>query len=62
MTVTGATFKNVHVEKREPDGITISYTPARGGMAIIKINFDELSPVLQKKYGFDRDKYKAYQK
>jgi len=61
-TVIGATYKNVHVEKVEPDGITISYTPARGGLGIIKINFDELSDELRQKYGFDPEKKKAYEK
>jgi hypothetical protein len=60
-TVIGATYKNVQVEKVEPDGITISYTPARGGMGIIKINFDELSDELRQKYGFDPEKKKAYE-
>jgi hypothetical protein len=61
-TLSGATYKNVYVEKVEPDGITISYTPARGGLGIIKISFDELSDELRQKYGFDPDKKKAYEK
>jgi hypothetical protein len=61
-TLIGATYKNVYVEKVEPDGITISYTPARGGLGIIKISFDELSDDLRQKYGFDPEKKKAYEK
>jgi hypothetical protein len=61
-TLIGATYKNVYVEKVEPDGITISYTPARGGLGIIKISYDELSDDLQQKYGFDPEKKKAYKK
>jgi len=61
-TASGAIYKNVYVEKVEPDGITISYTPARGGLGIIKINFDELSDELRQKYGFDPEKKKAYEK
>jgi hypothetical protein len=61
-TATGAVYKNTHVEKVEPDGITISYAPAHGGIAIAKLNFDELSDELRQKYGFDPDRKKAYEK
>jgi hypothetical protein len=62
VTATGAVYKNTHVERVEPDGITISYTPAHGGIAIAKINFDELSDDLRAKYGFDPEKKRAYEK
>ncbi|MFZ0826480.1 MAG: hypothetical protein WAO02_03565 [Verrucomicrobiia bacterium] len=61
-TATGAVYNNTHVEKVEPDGITISYTPTHGGIAITKINFDELSDELRQKYGFDAEKKRAYEK
>ena len=38
------------VEKTDSDGIVISYTPPRGGMAMTKIYFNELSNELQLKY------------
>jgi hypothetical protein len=50
------------VEKVEPDGITISYTPVHGGLAIAKLYFDDLSDELRQKYGFNPDKKKAYEK
>ena len=61
-SATGAVYKNTHVERVEPDGITISYTPVHGGIAITKLNFDELSDDLRLKYGFDPEKKKAYEK
>jgi hypothetical protein len=61
-TVTGAIYKNVRVEKAEPDGITVSYTPARGGMGITKIYFDDLSDDMRQRYGFDPEKKRAYEK
>jgi len=40
----------VKVEKVDPDGIVVSYTPAQGGMAMTKIYFDVLSDELRQKY------------
>jgi hypothetical protein len=38
------------VEKTDSDGIVISYMLPRGGMAMAKIYFNELSSELQLKY------------
>ena len=62
VTVTGGIYNNAHVEKVEPDGLTVSYTPARGGMAITKIDFDVLPDEWQRKYGYDPEKKAAYEK
>jgi hypothetical protein len=56
-TASGAIYKNVYVEKVEPDGIIVSYTPARGGMGMTKIYFDDLSAELRQRY----EKKKAYE-
>jgi hypothetical protein len=56
-TVSGAIYKNVYVEKVEPDGIIISYTPSRGGMGMTKVLFDDLSAELRQKY----EKKQAYE-
>jgi len=56
-TISGAIYKNVHVEKVEPDGIIVSYTPARGGMGMIKIDFTDLSDELRQRY----EKKKVYE-
>jgi hypothetical protein len=47
-TVDGKEYKNVTVSRVEPDGIVITFS---GG--IVKIPFGELSPEIQKKYGYD---------
>jgi hypothetical protein len=47
-TIEGKEYKNVKVSRVEPDGIVISFS---GG--IVKIPFTELSPEVQKKYGYD---------
>jgi hypothetical protein len=56
-TISGAIYENVHVEKVEPDGIIVSYTPARGGMGMTKIDFTDLSDELRQRY----EKKKAFQ-
>jgi hypothetical protein len=61
-TASGAIYRNALVEKVVPDGIVVSYTPADGGLAVTKINFDELSDQLRKQYGFDPEKKLAYEK
>jgi hypothetical protein len=47
-SVNGHEYKNVTVARVEPDGIVIKFS---GG--IVKIPFTELSPEIQKKYGYD---------
>jgi hypothetical protein len=32
------------------DGIIISYTPAGGGSAMTRVNFEDLSPELRQRY------------
>jgi len=60
VTASGATYKNTHVEKVDPDGIVISYTPPQGGMAMTKVYFDVLSQDIRQKYGYNPDKAKAF--
>jgi hypothetical protein len=50
-TASGAIYKNVYVEKVEPDGIIISYTPTRGGVGMTKVYFDDLSAESRQRYG-----------
>ena len=47
-TVDGKEYKNAKVSRVEPDGIVITFS---GG--IVKLPFAELSPEVQKRYGFD---------
>jgi hypothetical protein len=50
VTLTGAIYKNVQVERVETNAIVISYTPARGGMAMTRVYFDELSAEEREQY------------
>jgi hypothetical protein len=47
-TTNGKEYKNVSVSRVEPDGIVIKFS---GG--IVKLQFTELPPDVQKKYGYD---------
>jgi hypothetical protein len=50
VTITGSVYRNAEVQRVMPDGIIISYTPAGGGWAMTKVNFEDLSPELQQRY------------
>jgi hypothetical protein len=54
-TIDGKEYKNAKVSRVEPDGIVITFS---GG--IVKIPFTELSPEIQKKYGYDSQAAGAY--
>ena len=56
-TIDGKEYKNVKVSRVEPDGIVITFS---GG--IVKIPFTELSPEIQKKYGYDATAATDFQK
>lgn len=49
-TATGAIYKNVEVEKVDPDGIIVSYTPVGGGIAVAKIYFSDVSDAVRQRY------------
>jgi hypothetical protein len=53
VTLSGDIYNNVYVEKVQSDGIIISYTPKRGGIAMIKIYLYELSDQSQRRFGFN---------
>ena len=50
VTATGATYKNVEVQKVTSDGIVISYTPPQGGWAMARVNFEDLPPDIRQQY------------
>jgi hypothetical protein len=54
-TINGKEYKNAKVSRVEPDGIVLTFS---GGIA--KIPFTELSPEVQKKYGYDSQAAGAY--
>jgi hypothetical protein len=56
-TIDGKEYKNVTVSRVEPDGIVVTFS---GG--IVKIPFTELSPEIQRKYGYDLKAAADFQK
>lgn len=50
VTTTGATYRNVEVQKVASDGIVISYTPVQGGWAMTKLYFRDLPPEIRQEY------------
>ena len=60
-TRAGKVYKNTKIERVDPSGITISYSMAGGGFGITKITFDQLSPELQKQYGYNSQEAAKFQ-
>jgi hypothetical protein len=58
-TLTG-TYKNFHIEKVEPNGLVITYTPNGGGWGMTTVRFENLSQSLCKKYGYDPQQAAAF--
>src|SRR5207249_3708273 len=56
-TTNGKEYKNAKLSRVEPDGIVIVFS---GG--IVKIAFSELSPEIQKNYGYDPTAAAEFQK
>ena len=61
-TTTGKVYEKIQVSKVEPDGVVVSYTPEKGGMAITKIYFEELPDGWRKHYGYSPQKAEEYRK
>jgi hypothetical protein len=61
ITGKGLVYRDVSVQKVEPDGLTIEYKPMGGGMGMAKLKFKELSESLQRQYGYDAEKAAAYE-
>lgn len=60
-TLDGKVYKDATIEKAAPDGLTISYSIAGGGIGIAKLKFPNLPPELQKKYGYNATNAVAYE-
>jgi len=60
-TVDGKTYAGLTVQKVDPDGLLVEYTPAEGGIGITKIKFKDMPANLQKKYHYDPDIAGAYE-
>ena len=59
-TTSGETLFSVKVMKVEPDGLTLKYKPAGGGICIQKIPFDNLPESLQQQFGYTPQKSAAF--
>ena len=51
ITVSGAIYRNVQVERVETNAIVISYSPTGGGLVMTRIFLDELSAESQQQFG-----------
>jgi len=61
-TTAGKVYDKIQVSKVEPDGLVVSYTPEKGGMAITKIYFEELPPNWRDHYGYNSQKAEEFRK
>ncbi len=59
-TRDGTSYKDVMVQRVDPDGLIISYTPAGGGLGAAKLKFENLPDNLQERYGYNTNKAAAY--
>ena len=62
ITRKGDTYKNASIQKVAPDGLVITYTPAKGGVGISKLKFVDLPDDLQRQYGYDPTNAAAFEK
>jgi hypothetical protein len=54
-------YRGVKIIRRDPDGLTISYTNSAKAELMIKLNFEDLSDALQQKYNYDQQSSLNYQ-
>ena len=55
-TLDGKTYEQVVLEKVDPDGLFVLFTPAGGGSGAAKLKFRNLPPELRELYGYDPDR------
>ena len=60
-TLDGKTYKNVTVQRVDPDGLTIGYALAGGGSGAVKLKFKNLPDNLRRQYNYDPDRAAAYE-
>jgi hypothetical protein len=59
-TLDGRTYKAAKVQRMEPDGISIAYTPDGGGVGMAKLKFETLPEDLRQRFSHDPEKAAAY--
>jgi hypothetical protein len=60
-TLAGRTYEKVILEKVDPDGLLVQFTPVEGGSGVAKLKFRELPPELREQYGYDPDRASDYE-
>jgi hypothetical protein len=52
-TLDGKTYAKVILERAEPDGLLVLFSPAEGGLGAAKLKFRNLPAELRERYGYD---------
>jgi len=60
-TREGKTYKDVKVQRAEPDGILCSYRAEGGGIGVAKVKFAVLPEALQREYGYNAQSAAAFE-
>ncbi len=58
----GTQYRQVTVERAEPDGLSISFKPATGGFGMVKLKFKNLPEEIQQQYDYDPQAAGDYEK
>jgi len=62
VTRDGKDYKDVQLQKVEPDGLLISYAPDDGGVGIAKLKFEDLPEDLQRSYNYNPTNAMAFER
>src|SRR2546429_3797615 len=60
-TRSGKAYKNVTVQRVEPDALTVEFEPDEGGLGVAKLRFEELSEDLRQRFGYDASRAAEFQ-
>ena len=60
-TLDGKTYEKVILDKVEPDGFVVLFSPVEGGSGTAKLKFRNLPVELRQRYGYDADRAAAYE-
>ena len=60
-TLDGKTYEKVILDKVEPDGFVVLFSPVGGGSGTAKLKFRNLPVELRERYGYDADRAADYE-
>jgi hypothetical protein len=60
-TLDGKTYEKVILDRVEPDGLLVLFSPAEGGSGTAKLKFRNLPVELRERYGYDADRVADYE-